>query len=234
MPAKERPRDRGRRRGRQTLAALVGEARAARIDRGLTLEDVADAMQISPSWLSRIERGLIDSVSIVEMSELLALVGLDLSARAFPAAQPLRDAGHAALLASLRERLHRSLRWATEVPLPIPGDLRAWDAQIAGTSWVFGVEAEMRPTDAQALQRRLALKLRDYGQVDGVIVLLPQTRHVTSFLAAAEPLLGPMFPVPGPRALEVLAAGVAPGGSSIVVADARDGRASRRTFVGRT
>jgi hypothetical protein len=74
----------------------------------------------------------------------------------------------------------------------------------------------MHPTDAQALVRRLELKVRDSG-VSGVFLVLPRTRHTRSFLGAAADLLVSPFPVPGARAMELLAAGVDPGGSAIIV-----------------
>jgi hypothetical protein len=62
----------------------------------------------------------------------------------------------------------------TEVPLPIVGDLRAWDAVIRGVDWRRPVEAETVVDDIQALERRLALKVRD-GGVDGVILVIADT-----------------------------------------------------------
>jgi hypothetical protein len=159
-------------------------------------------------------------LTLVQVAELLAVVGLDLSCRAYPAGQPLRDAAHVRLLADFRGRLHRSLRWATEVPLPAYGDQRAWDATVTGEGWRYGVEAETRPTDAQALERRLALKRRD-GGVDGVLLVLPDTRHVAGFLRDGSAALSAALEVPGVRALELLAAGVNPGGSALIVVPGR-------------
>jgi hypothetical protein len=166
--------------------------------------------------VSRAERGLVPGARLIEVAELLSVVGLDLSCRAYPAGQPIRDAGHVALLAAFRSRLHRSLRWATEVPLPLPGDQRAWDAMVTGPDWRYGVEAETRPTDAQALERRLALKQRD-GDVSGVLLVLPQTRAAADFVRAAATGLVDAFPVPSKRALELLGAGIDPSGNAIVV-----------------
>jgi hypothetical protein len=87
---------------------------------------------------------------------------------------------------------------------------------VRGSGWRYGIEAETHPTDAQALARRLALKVRD-GGVDGVLLVVGGTRHTRAFLAAAHDLLLPSFPVPGRRALELLRAGVDPGGSAIIV-----------------
>lgn len=194
---------------------LGGEARAARIDRGLTLREVGRAIGLSGAEVSRIERGILPSVSVLQLARLLAVVGLELSASAFPGAGPIRDAAHVALLARFRGRLHPSLRWATEVPLPRHGDQRAWDALVSGSDWRYGIEAETSPRDSQALARRLNAKVRD-SDVDGAILVLPASRRSRAFLGAAGPTLTPGLPVDGRRALRLLAAGVDPGGGAIV------------------
>jgi len=121
-----------------------------------------------------------------------------------------------ALLARFRSRLHRTLGWGLEVPLPRPGDQRAWDALVTGPGWRLGVEAETAPRDGQALARRLELKRRD-GDVQGVILAVPNTRRTRIFLRETGTLIADNFPVTGERALELLGAGVSPGGSAIVV-----------------
>jgi transcriptional regulator with XRE-family HTH domain len=102
MPPRQRPSDVAADRARAELTRLVGELRRARVDRGLRQVDVARSAGLSGSRLSRIERGLVGSLSISQLSLLMAAVGLDLSLRAFPAGQPIRDAAHASLLARLR------------------------------------------------------------------------------------------------------------------------------------
>ena len=168
--------------------------------------------------MSRVERGLSPNVSYLFLTVLAAIVGLDLVGKTFVGGQPLREAGQARLLGHFGSLLHPSLGWATEVPLPIGRDQRAWDGMVRGKTWRYGTEGEMAPRDAQALNRRLQLKARD-GDVNGVILVVPESRRVREFLAGARPVLGPDFPVPGPRALELLRAGADPGGSSIIVLD---------------
>jgi putative N-acetylmannosamine-6-phosphate epimerase len=46
----------------------------------------------------------------------------------------------------------------------MPGDRRAWDAVLLIGTAQIAVEAETRPRDVQALQRRIALKRRDHGE----------------------------------------------------------------------
>ena len=216
MATKQRPAAVGAARGRSLLADLVSEARTARLDHGLSLTDVGRAVGLSQPAMTRFEHRLVEDVGIIRMAQVLAVLGLELSARAYPGGQPLRDAGHVRLLSRFRAMLHPSLGWATEVPLPAAGDLRAWDGMVRGAGWRYGTEAETHPTDAQALGRRIELKQRD-GRVDGVLLVLPDTRHVRMFLAAAADMLLPSFPVPGRRAIELLRAGIDPGGSSVIV-----------------
>jgi transcriptional regulator with XRE-family HTH domain len=218
MGTRERPADRGKQRGREITLALGREVRAARRGLGLSLREVARAVDLSAAEVSRIERGLVAGVSVTTFATLLAVVGLELSGRAFAGGQPIRDAGHARLLIRFRGKLDDRLIWRTEVPFPQPGDKRAWDATItnAAKTWRHGVEAETRPSDGQALTRRLTLKQRD-GGMDGVLLILPDTRHSRAFRAEFGSLLRAEFPVPGADALRRLAAGQDPGGSALIV-----------------
>jgi len=216
MVAKTRRIDIGAARGRASAATVLTELRTARIDRGLSGAEVGRVAGLSAAQFSRIERGLADSLTFERASALLAAVGLELSVRVYPAGEPIRDRAHAALLARFRARLHASLRMATEVPFPGPHDLRAWDAVVVGRGWRQGVEAETRPTDLQALERRLALKVRD-GDVDWLSLLLLDSRHNRDVVRAHASALAERFPQSGWRALELLAAGVSPGANSIIL-----------------
>lgn len=97
-----------------------------------------------------------------------------------------------------------------------PPDLRAWDAVIAAANWRKPVEAETRLGDFQALERRVTLKQRD-GHMEHVLLLVADTRHNRIALRSVAPSLDAQFPVPGRRALELLSAGIDPGGSAIVL-----------------
>ncbi len=203
-------------RGQSLARGLLDELRNARLDRGLSGAVIAQAVGMSESHYRRTERGISGDLSIQQASRLLAAVGLELSVRAYPSGQPLRDGAHVALLGGFRALLHRSLRFRTEVPFPSPTDRRAWDAVVSGNGWTVGVEAETRPRDRQALERRLALKLRD-GGVDHVVLLLLNSRYNREFVRANQEILVERFPLPGRRAVELLSAGVDPGGSSVVL-----------------
>jgi transcriptional regulator with XRE-family HTH domain len=216
MGSRERAIDIGAARGRALTVEILSELRGARLDRNLTERDVARTLGISPSQYSRIERGLTRGITMDQASVLLASVGMDLSVRAYPSGEPLRDTAHAALIERLRALVHRSLRVLTEVPFPNPGDRRAWDVVIAGVAWRHGYEAETRPRDRQALERRIALKARD-GDVDAVSLVLLDSRYNRAFVRAHDDALRMRFPVPARRALESLRAGENPGGGSVIL-----------------
>lgn len=219
MSSKARQLDVGTARAAELVRRCGSEIRHARMDRGLSAAAVARAARLSTASVSRIERGLVPRVSVYDLARLHAVVGLELSVRSYPAGQPIRDFAHGSLLADFHRRLHRSIRWSIEVPLPITGDPRAWDAVVRADDWVYGVEAETAPRDAQALVRRLQLKARD-GRVDGVLLILRRTVQTGRFLHEAGHLVRAAFPADGARALELLRAGVDPGGSAVIVVPA--------------
>lgn len=224
MSTRERPADRGLRLGRSALERIGRELRDARIDRGLSLDVAAAAIGISNAELSRIERSLSPRVPFVTLARCAAVAGLDLVLRAYPGPAPIRDAPQAHLLEDFRLMLHPALRWATEVPFPIRGDQRAWDGMILGVDWRFGVEAETAPHDAQALARRLSIRLRD-GEVDGLLPIVRDAPRVRDFLAAGSGVLQPLLPVSPRQALAPLRAGLRPPGNAVI--PVRRGVASR-------
>ncbi len=193
--------------------ALADLARAQRSG-GLSDEDVGRAARMSRWMVARILGGR-RRASVVELAAIGAAVGHDVRLRAYPAGDAIRDAGQQRLLDRFRRRLHPGLAVPTEVALPIEGDRRAWDALIRGAGWSRPVEAETVLDDIQALERRLALKVRD-GGVDGVILVIADTPPNRRALAAA-PGSFATFDRNARRILSDLAAGRDPGGSSLVL-----------------
>jgi transcriptional regulator with XRE-family HTH domain len=217
MGTRERPADRGRLRAVDSLRRVGREHKQARTAAGLSLRAVGAATETSHGQLSRFERGLLVRVNIDDLGAWCAVVGLDLSMRVYPSGDPIRDRGQLDLLERCRERIHPSLRWRTEVPLSIQGDLRAWDAEVSGGSprWRIRVEAETNIADGQALERRLGLKVRD--DPCNVILLVADTRANRRVLATLAPGLRDLLPLNTRQVLSALAAGRDPGAGGIVI-----------------
>jgi transcriptional regulator with XRE-family HTH domain len=219
MGTRERPADRGRRRAGEAFRRLGQEHRDARVAAGLSLRDAAAASGAAYTQLWRFERGELDRVSITDVGAWCAVVGLDLALRAYPAGDPIRDRAQLALLERLRKRLHPSLRWRTEVPLPIERDLRAWDAEVSGRHpepWRARVEAETRITDGQALERRLTLKYRD-DPGGHLILLLSDTRANRAGLRSLREDLTELLPLNTRELLAAFGNGHDPGASGIAI-----------------
>jgi transcriptional regulator with XRE-family HTH domain len=191
---------------RRVLAELARAQRAA----GLSDEAVARACRMSRWAVARILNGRRHA-SIEELAAIGAALGRDVRLQAYIAGDPIRDAGTQRLLERFRGRLDASLSMRTEVGLPIPGDLRAWDAVVRGVGWRRPVEAETVLDDIQALERRLNLKVRD-GRVDGLILLVAETRRNRRALAAA-PAAFAGLDRDARRVLDALRAGRDPGAS---------------------
>jgi hypothetical protein len=169
--------------------------------------------------LFRFEHGLLHRVPLEDLGAWFAVLGLDLTIRAYPIGDPIRDRAQIALLERLRARLHPSLRWRTEVPLPREGDLRAWDAEIRPpppARWRASVEAETRIADGQALERKLGLKVRD-DPGGHLILLVADTQANRRALATLDVGLRALLPRSTRDILACLGRGDEPPGSGIVI-----------------
>ncbi len=216
MATRERPTDIGHRRSRRTVSVLGDELRAARLAAGLSQATVGRAADMSHAQVSRLEHGLLRKASLDQLSCLAAALGLDLSVGLFPAGDAVRDTAQLALLERLHRRIHPGLGWQTEVPMPIPGDRRAWDAVIRASDVRIGVEAVTRLRDIQDIERRVSLKQRD-SHTNHVILLLANTRaNRAARVGAAGRSLLVAFPIEPRRALDALAKGRDPGGSAVI------------------
>lgn len=215
MATTDRAVDRGWRDAARHLQTIATELREARLAAGLSQSHVGRAVGISHAGVSRIERAVAPNVPLGRLDAMAAVVGLQLSVRLYPAGRPVRDEGQLALLERLRRRLAPELAWRTETPVPISGDMRAWDASIDGPGWKVFVDAETRIRDVQALERRTALKARDTG-TDRVILLIGDTRSNRSILGS---LVGSLIEgaLSGRTILAALEAGRDPGGSGVVL-----------------
>ena len=216
MSTKERPADRGLRRGKRLLEDLIREFHEARVGAAVSQEMIGKAIGRSTAWVSWTESGANRSLSIVDASRMLACVGLDLSVRGYPAGRGVRDEAQLELIERIRLVVASSWAWRTEVPIPIAGDPRAWDVVLRGPGGSIGVEAETRLRDIQAVDRRVMLKLRDSG-LDRAIILVGATRTNRLVLRELGESVRANYPVSSRRALDALANGRDPGGNAIVV-----------------
>jgi hypothetical protein len=175
---------------------------------------VAVRCRLSDSQVLRIEGGAVDGPSLEALTCIAAVVGLDVVIRTYPRGDPVRDAGHGRLLERLRRELHSSLRFRTEIPLPIVCDLRAWDGIVSGAGWQIPVEAETVVDDGQALARKLALKMRD-GGFDRLILLVADTPRNRATLQATP--IGDAFPLDSRAILHAVREGRNPGAGGVVI-----------------
>jgi len=206
--------DEANRRADQFLRAAGAEIRNARRALGLSQEAAGAPVRMSRAKAARVEAGSPETTA-ADLVRLGWVVGLDISIRAYPGDRGVRDGAQLRLLEALRQRLGGALRFPTEVPLPASGDQRAWDGVILGAGEPIAVEAETRIVDAQALERRIALKQRD-ADVDRVILLVADTASNRQAVAAARTSLAERFPLDTRAILAALAGGKDPGGSGIV------------------
>ncbi len=216
MASRERALDRGSRRGAALVGDLGRQLREARTEHGLSQAFVGRAVGLSRSAVSRIERGTVPAVSVVNLARLMSVVGLELSARAYPGGAALRDRAQINLLGRLTGQVSTPLTRRAEVPVGGAGDLRAWDLVISNGQDRVAVEAETRLADVQAVQRRIALKSRDSG-ITTVILLLSASRTNRNTLRLFEDALRESFPIPGTEALRDLRMGRLPRGSSVIL-----------------
>ena len=215
MPTWESALQRGARRATDLLRRIGAELRIARITAGLSTRGIASSLGISHTQVRRIEAGLAPHVDLDVLARMASLVGHELSLGAHPIGVPIRDKAHIALLRRFVLRLHRSIRWRTEVPIPIPGDRRSADAVTSAATFDAVIEAETRVHDVQATQRRLRSKQRDLN-ARRAILLLADTRHNRAVIDAV-PDIREQFPIQTRACMAALTRGEDPGGDCLVI-----------------
>lgn len=201
---------------RRSQIELGHDIRNARLSSATSQRVAGHRVGMSHAQFGRIERAEIQGLTIDQAGRACAAVGLRLLVKAIPGGDPALDAGQLALLERFRRQLPATVQMRTEVPLPIPGDRRAWDGFIRLDAVNIGIEAEARIRDVQAIDRRCALKRRD-GAVAVVILLVADTASNHRMLALHREALRSSFPLDTRQALAALRAGHAPPSSGIVV-----------------
>jgi transcriptional regulator with XRE-family HTH domain len=189
------------------VTELTKEFRERRQQLGLSQAAVAEAAGIAQPTLSRIERGRAERPAIVDLWAIGAVLGLDVRLNAYPGGEPVHDHVQIRLLGAFRDRIHPRMGWLTEVPLPLEGDRRAWDAAATSRDSWTGIEAISRLGAADAAIRRARQKQRDDPRVRHVILLIADTRRNREAIDAARQLLATEFPLRTREVLRDLAVG---------------------------
>jgi hypothetical protein len=157
---------------------------------------------MSQSQLWRIEAGRTET-TVVRLSEMASVLGLELSVGLHPLGDPIRDKGHQALGRRFDAIPARAWRSTSETLLPNPGDQRSWDRLLRLTTSVerhlVGVDLETRIRDIQALVRRTRQRERD-GGVDKILLVLSDSATNRSLVDQLRDALGAEYHT-SPRAV---------------------------------
>jgi transcriptional regulator with XRE-family HTH domain len=202
---------------RRQVARLAVELRDARLEAGLSIADVARGAGLSPSQMSRLERGLIRAPTVEQLGRAWAPLGMRVSIRPFPAGSPVRDRAQLALLRRFEACLGPPLRLRREIPLPIAGDRRAWDGMVEGDGAPWFVEAESNIRDVQAVERKLRLRIRDDPRAELVVLVATRSDHNRRVIAEHRESMRDLLPMDGAPILRALRAGRRPPASGVVL-----------------
>ncbi len=217
MATRERPGDRGSDEARRIYEQTAREIRTARLTGGWSQAVIARAAGMSRQQLQRLERAELAKPTLDQLCRGSSAVGLTTSVSRFPSGTRVRDAAQLRLLDEFERLLGGLLRMRREVPLPIEGDLRAWDGIIDDGRRVGFTEGETRLGDMQALGRRLALKLRDDPRGSVLILVVRRTVHNRGVLAEHREALRAQLPLDGAAIARSLRAGHLPAASGIIL-----------------
>jgi transcriptional regulator with XRE-family HTH domain len=215
MPTRETAIQRAARRTMTLLRRIGDELHVARRSVGMSSREVGRRAGISHTYVLRIERGLAPRVDIAVLERMASVLGHELGMGIHPIGPPVRDKGQISLLGRFAARLHALMRWRTEVPVPLPGDLRSADGVANTQAFDAIVEAETRLDDVQAAVRRLLSKQRDLG-AKRAILLVADTRH-NRIVIDQVPDLRHQFPIDTRHCLAALGRGEDPGGDCLVI-----------------
>lgn len=192
------------------------ELRIGRVTAGKTQREVGNAVGRSASNISRVERGAVAKVSVVDLMAIAAAVGLRLWVRVVPGGRRTLDAAQLALIEAFNRRLHASWKRELEAVVPIAGDLRAADELIRNDACSCTVEAITRIADLQGQLRPAKAKQRDL-QADRLILLVKGSHANRRILHEAGPMVRQAFPIATRDALSALGDGEDPGGDCLIV-----------------
>jgi transcriptional regulator with XRE-family HTH domain len=202
---------------RRLSASIAAELRATRLAAGISQASAARAAGMSAGQWGRLERDALAQPDLLQLCCAGRAVGLQGSFRYFPAGDAVRDGAQLNLARRFEATLGPPLRMRCEVLLPGPEALRAWDGMVHGDGRPFVVECESHAGDAQALERRLRIKLRDDPRVSVLILVLGRSIHHRQLLRDHREVFRDLLPLDGPAVLRALRDGRRPPASGIVM-----------------
>lgn len=202
------------------MARLLNEVRTARRVSGITQAEMARALQIARSNITRLEAGGLADVGVVRLSEIASVLGHELSVGLHPIGDPIRDKGQQACAHRFEAMLSKRWQVTDETLLPGPGEKRAWDKllRLVGVTpnHLVGVDIESRAWDLQALVRRTRMRERD-GRVDHILIVLADTAHNRRVIDELRHMLGDAYTSLPRTVLRQLRAGERLPGSGVVL-----------------
>jgi transcriptional regulator with XRE-family HTH domain len=209
---------RGRRRGRELTTAKVTELRGRRVTLGIGQPQLARELGLSVPQLWRLEANQVQEITVVRLSEMASVLGLELSMSLHELGDPIRDKGHIVLGRRFEDRLSDKWQVTNETLLPMPGDQRAWDKllRLKADNYRVGVDLETRIRDVQALTRRTRMRERD-GGVDAILIVLSDSSTNRRLVEELRLALGPEYATPPRQLLGALRAGRRLPGSGVVL-----------------
>ena len=217
MPTCERRVDRGRARATSIVSRLVRELVDARRSLGMSQAELGRLVGWSQPDVSRFEHlQRLSTITFLDVGAVAAVLGKELGANLYLAGEPIRDSGHQALIGRFRSLVSEGWRVAAEVPLPLPGDRRAWDLLLRIPGQLVGIEAETRIRDIQELVRRIRERELE-GGADIIVVVLAESAINRRLLPQLLESLGPMYGTSQRRLLKALRAGQPLPGSGVVL-----------------
>ncbi|MEX2546593.1 MAG: helix-turn-helix transcriptional regulator [Chloroflexota bacterium] len=194
---------------------LVDELREARLMAGLTQAAIAAALGVSRDRVARVELRRVRNVGVEYLVSHAAAVGLKASIKFYPTGGAIRDEAQASYIARFVERIGHAWRIKLDVPILLPGDLRAVDVLLQNSTCRIVVEVITRLRDLQAQLRAAQLKQRDLG-ADRMILVIAGSHANRLALTAARPTLLATFELDTRRVLASLAAGQDPGRDAVI------------------
>ena len=213
MTTRQRPADVGAADARRLAGKAGAEVKVQRLTLGISQELAATRAGVSESAYARFERGDLDRPTLDRICRAARAVGLAPSLSLYPRGSPSVTPPNWPCSRNSRSCSdHRS--GCAGGPLPIHGDLRAWDGRLSPDGIrTASIEGESKLYDAQALARGIGLKSRDDPGADDD-PRREQTAHNRRVLAAHREALRGQFPLDGGAIARALRAGTVPAGSA--------------------